>query len=133
VEQKVLAAVRRELEAVVHDSRRREAPQIDVVAKIRGDVQVQETIAIVIDPDCAIAIDPAAQSRCFGDILEVVPIEVPEQRQVSVAIHQHVLAAIVVEVAPDTSHRDALARAIEIRQSRACCCVFECPIALVSV
>src|SRR4029079_17382090 len=57
VKEKILSTIGRELEAVVHDLRRCEMPQVDV-AEIRCDVQVEQAIAVVIDPDSAVAVDP---------------------------------------------------------------------------
>ena len=65
-EEQVLPAVVGELEAVVHDPRRREVPQIDVAPEVRGDVQVEQPVAIVVEPDRAVAVDPAAQAGGFA-------------------------------------------------------------------
>src|SRR5678816_1758577 len=74
VEEEVLPAVVRELEAVVHDPRGREVPQINVTSEIRGDVQVEQAVAVVVEPDCTIAVHPAMQSGGLGDVLESLAV-----------------------------------------------------------
>src|SRR5205814_4100813 len=113
VEEQVLPTVSGELEAVVHDLRGLEVPQVDVASKVRGDIEVEQTVAIVVEPDRAVAVYAAAEARLLGYILETSApwagsIHVLEQREIAVAIHQHVLAAVVVEVAPNRAHRNAL-------------------------
>ena len=133
MEHQVLAAVGRELEAVVHDLRGREMPQIDVASEIGGDVEIEQAVAIVVDPDRAVAVHPPVQARGLGDVLKVVAIDVLEEREISVAIDEQVLAAVVVEVAPDAAHRDAFAGPIEIGESRACGDVLEGAVAAIAV
>ena len=96
-----------------------EVPEIDVVAEVRGDVEIEQAVAIVVEPDGAVAVHPAAQARRLGDVLKVVAVDVLEQREIAVAIDEQVLAPVVVEVAPDGAHRDAFAGAIEVGESRA--------------
>src|ERR1700737_2565677 len=47
----------------------------------------------------------------------MVAVDVSEQRQIAVPVHEYVFAAIVVEVAPYGSHRHSFARTVEIRES----------------
>ncbi len=94
-------------------------PEVDVVPEIRRDVEIEQTIAIVIEPDSAIAVHPAAEAGLCGDVLEVLAVDVSEQRQIAVAINEHVFAAVVIEVTPHGAHRHALSRPIEIREPRA--------------
>src|SRR5437588_6597487 len=49
----------------------------------------------------------------------MVAVDVLEQRQITVAVDQHILPAVVVVVAPHGSHGYALARPIEARQAGA--------------
>ena len=119
VEEQVLPAIVRELEAVVHDPCGREVPQIDVAAEICGDVEIEQAIAIVVEPDRAVAVHPATQTGGLRDVLEALAIDVLEQREVAVAVDEQVLAAVVVEVAPDAAHRDAFAGAIQIGEAGA--------------
>ena len=94
-------------------------PQVDVVAEIGRDIEVEQAVAIVVEPDRAVAVHPAPETRRFGDVLEVPAVEVLEERKVAIAIDENVLAAVVVEVAPHAAHRDALARTVQIRQAGA--------------
>src|SRR4029078_2475034 len=109
VEHQVLAAVRGELEAVVHDPRGRQMPEVDVVAEVGRHVEIEPAVAIVIDPDCAVAVDPAVQTGGFGHVLEMVAVDVFEEREIAVAIDEHVLASVVVEVTPYAAPRNAFA------------------------
>ena len=78
VEEQILAAVVGELEAVVHDPRRREVPEVDVVAEVGRDVQIEQTIAIVVEPDRAVAVHPAVEAGRFGHLLEVRAVDVSD-------------------------------------------------------
>ena len=133
MEESVLPAVRRELEAVVHDLRAREVPEIDVVAEIPGDVEIEEAVAIVVEPDCAVAVHPPAQPGLLGYILEMFAVNVSEQREITVAIDEQVLAAIVVEVAPHPAHRHSFAGSIQIGDPRRCGNVLEGSVAAIAV
>ena len=96
-----------------------EVPEIDVAAEVRGDVEIEQAIAIVVEPDRAVAVHPAAQAGLLGDVLEVLAVDVPEQRQIAVAVDEQVLAAVVVDVAPDGAHRHAFAGPIQVGDARA--------------
>src|SRR5205807_8047441 len=50
MEQPVLASVRSELEAVLHDARGLEVPEVDVGAEVPRDVEIEQSIPIVVDP-----------------------------------------------------------------------------------
>ena len=58
VKEQILPAIGGELEAVVHDLRRREMPQINV-SEIRSDVEIEQAVAVVVEPDRAVAVHPA--------------------------------------------------------------------------
>ena len=133
VEHQILAAVRGELEAVVHDSSRREMPQIDVAAEVSGHVEIEQAVAVVVDPDRVVAVHPAVQSSGLGHVAEVVSVDVLEQRQVPVPIDQKVFATVVVEVTPHAAHRHAFARSIEISEAGARRDLFECSVAAIVV
>jgi hypothetical protein len=79
-------------------------------AEVGRHVKIEQAVAIVVDPDCAVAVDPAVQTAAFGHVLEVVAVDVFEEREIAVAIDEHVLASVVVEVTPYAAHRDAVAR-----------------------
>src|SRR6185436_16999970 len=96
VEEKILASVGGELEAVVHDLRRRQVPQIDVASKVRRHVEVEQSVAIVVEPDGAVAVHPAMKARADGDIDEMRAIHILVQCEVAVPINQNILSAVVV-------------------------------------
>jgi len=133
VKEQILSAVGRKLEAVVHDLGRREVPQINVAPEVRRDIQIEQAVAIVIDPDRAVAVHPTAQASFFGDVLEVVAVNVSEQRQITVAINQHVLAPVIVEVTPHCAHRHALTRLVEIGETRTGRDLFERAVAAIVI
>src|SRR5690349_3400093 len=107
-------------------------PEVDVVAEVARDIEVEQPVAIVVDPDRAVAVHPAMQACALADVLEMMPIEVLEEREIAVAIHEQILPPVVVEVAPHAPHRDAFTRPIQIRESRAGRDVLERAVALVA-
>src|SRR5205807_913883 len=48
MEQAILPAVGRELEAVVHDAGRPQVPEIDVGAEVAGDVEIEQPVPVVV-------------------------------------------------------------------------------------
>src|SRR5438445_13193182 len=76
VEEEIFSTVGGELEAVVHDLRRGEMPQIDIASEVRRDVEVEQTVAIVIEPDRAVAIHPSMQPGFFGHVLEMMAVQI---------------------------------------------------------
>src|SRR5260221_554432 len=61
VEEQVLSGLVLKLDAVVHDLRRRDVPQVDVPAERARDVEIGQAVAIVVDPDRAVAVHPALE------------------------------------------------------------------------
>src|SRR4029079_4170697 len=100
---------------------------------VGSDVKIEQAVAIVVDPDRSVAIDPAMQASRFGHVLEVVAVDVLEQREIPVTVDEDVLAAVVVEVAPHAAHRDAVAGAVEVRKPRARRNLLEGAVATVSI
>ena len=133
VKEQILTAVGGELEAVVHDPGAGQVPQVDVASEVRGHVKIEQAVAIIVEPDGAVAVHPAVQACRLGDVLEMVTVEILVEREVSVAIDEHVFAAVVVEIAPDSAHRDAFARLIEIGQASTGGDILEGAITLVSI
>src|SRR4051812_18817779 len=99
----------------MHDAGGSEVPEVDVASEIGGDIQIQQSIAIKVDPDRAVAVYPAPEACLRRDIDEARAVEVLEQREIAVPVDEQVLSAIVVEVAPNRAHRNAFARPIQIR------------------
>src|SRR4029434_7303419 len=117
VESGVVSAGVRELEAVVHDPCGREVPQVDVASEVRGDVQVEQAVTVVVEPDCAGALHAALQTGGLRHVLEPFAVHVLEQGEVAVAVDEKVLTAVVVEVAPYATHRDAFAGPAHVTHS----------------
>src|SRR5204863_280936 len=119
MEQAILPAVGRELEAVVHDAGRPQIPEIDVGAEVAGDVEIEQPVPVVVEPHRPIAVHPLAQSRGGGHVLEMQVAEVLEQLEVSPLVDEQVLEPVVVVVAPHGTHRHALAWAVQVGDARA--------------
>ena len=119
MEQAILPAVGRELEAVVHDAGRPQVPEIDVGAEVAGDVEIEQPVPVVVEPHRPIAVHPLAQSRGGGHVLEMQVAEVLEQLEVSPLVDEQVLEPVVVVVAPHGTHRHALAWAVQVGDARA--------------
>src|SRR5690242_18218731 len=108
-------------------------PEVDVAAEIRGDVQIEQTVAVVVEPDRAVAVHPAMQAGRLGHVLEMRAVDVPVQREIPVAIDEEILTTVVVEVAPDAAHRHAVARPIQVSDARGGADVLERAVTLVPV
>src|SRR5689334_22314861 len=93
----------------MHDAGSGEVPEVDVAAEVSGDIEIKQSIPIVVDPDRAVAVYPTPESRLLRDIHEVRAVDVPEQRQIPISVDKQILSTIVVEVAPHRAHRNALA------------------------
>ena len=89
-------------------------PEIDVVAEIRRHVEIEQPVAVVVEPDRSVAVHPAPETGGLGHVLEMRAVDILEERQIAVAIDEEILAAVVVDVAPDGAHRNTLARTVEV-------------------
>ncbi len=58
-------AVLRVFETVGHDARGREMPQVDVFGVVATDEQIEQSVAVVVEPDSGIGIDPLRQAGLF--------------------------------------------------------------------
>src|ERR1051325_8392071 len=117
MKQPVLASVGSELEAVLHDARGLQVPEVDVGPEVPCHVQIEQSIPIVVDPHGRVAVHPLPQSRLRGDVFEVEVAQVLEELEVAPLVDQQVLEPVVVEVAPHRPHRHALARPIHVRDA----------------
>src|SRR5262245_12798881 len=80
IAQEILApAVVRILEALRHDLRRLELPEIDVVGPVAGDEEIEEAVAVVIEPRRAVGVDPCGKSRTLADGDERTTVHVAEK------------------------------------------------------
>src|ERR671915_41883 len=62
----------------------------------------------------------STSTGCASDVFEAASIKVLEEGQVAIAIYQHVLATIVVDVAPHGAHGHALTGPVEVGEPRQC-------------
>jgi len=92
--------------------------EIDVGSEIAGDVEIEQSVAIEVEPHGAVRVHPAPQARLGGHIREPAVAEVVQQLRVAPLVDEQVLEAIVVVVAPDGAHRHAFAGAVERRHTR---------------
>ena len=112
VEHVLAAAVVRVLEALRHDPRRREVPEIDVLRPVPGHEQIEPAVAVVVEPDRAVRVHPFRQAGALRHARERSTLLVVKQLRTAVLVDEQVLEPVVVEVGPDRAHRDAGAGAI---------------------
>src|SRR6266568_5008416 len=117
MKQPVLASVRSELEAVHHDARGLQVPEVDVGAEVPCHVQIEQTVPIVVDPHGRVAVHPLPQSRLRGDVFEVEVAQVLEELEVAPLVDQQVLEPVIVVVAPYRTHRHAFPWPIHVRDA----------------
>src|SRR5215471_14202315 len=67
-------AVGRVLEAVGHDARGLQVPQVDVLGKVSADEEIQETVAVIVEPHRGVAVDPGGQPGLLGHAGKAVPL-----------------------------------------------------------
>ncbi len=122
------------LEAVGHDLAVGQMPQVEVVAPVAGDEQVEFAVAVVVEPEGAVGVHPVGQAAfLLRDRREVFAGVVVVQDGPAPFIHQHVFIAVVVVVAPDGAHADAGSLPIEVREADFSGHVLECAVVLVAV
>jgi hypothetical protein len=103
-------AVLRVLEALRHDLRVREPPEVHVLRVVAAEEEVEPAVAVVVEPERRVDVRPGRQPRALG-AHERLPAVVAEELLPAPAIEQQVLEPVVVVVAPDRAHRDARSRA----------------------
>ena len=92
-------------------------PEIDVLVVVAADEEIQFAVAIVIQPDGGVGIDPRGQSGLLGDAGEVLAAVVVIKLRLAPLVQEQVLVAVVVVVAPDRAHGDARAGQVDIGQA----------------
>ena len=117
VEHVLPAAVLGVLEALGHDARGLQVPEIELLRPVAREEQVEASVAVVVPPDRRIGIDPARQARLLGHAHERAAAVVAEQLRPAVLVEEEILVAVVVEVSPDRAHRHARAGLIDVGQS----------------
>ncbi len=117
----------------MHYPRGREVPQVHILAKVRRDVQIQQPVAVVVEPNGAVAVHPASEPRGSRHILEASATQVSKEGQVSITVNENILVAVVIHVTPHGTHRHSLSRTIDVGQSRARRHILESAIASIPI
>src|SRR5208283_1812650 len=89
------------LKALGHDARRREMPQINVFRIVAADEEVQESVAVVIEPDGGVRIDPGRQSSLLGYAGEAVALIIVKQLGATPLDEKQIFISIIVVVSPN--------------------------------
>src|SRR5579862_2675801 len=66
-------------ETVGHNARGRDVPKIDVFGIVSAYKKVQQPVAVVIEPDCRVRVDPRGQASLLGYARESVTLIVVKQ------------------------------------------------------
>jgi hypothetical protein len=131
VQQVLAPAIVRILEALGHDLRGLELPEIDTIRPVAGEEQIQASVAVVIQPGCSVGIHPLRKADARGN--EPASTVVVKQLGLAVAIEKEILPPVIVVVAPDRAHRDAGLAAVHICEANRRRDVFERAITLVAI
>ena len=91
-----------------------ELPQVDVVGPVAGEEQIELAVAVVVEPDGGVGVDPRRQAGRLGDAREALAAVVVEQLGLAPLVDEQILVAVVVVVAPDRPHGDAGAGLVEV-------------------
>ena len=81
---------------------------------VAGDKQIELAVAIVVEPDRGIRVDPGRQTGLVGDARESLAVIVVEQLRPAPLDQEEIFIAVVVVVAPHGAHRDAGARLVHV-------------------
>ena len=117
MEQVLSAAVVGVLEALGHDSRGLEVPQIHVLGPVTGDEEIEPAVSVVIQPDGAVGVHPSRKPSPFADRNKATSLFVVKQFRPAVLVQEKVLVAVVVVVSPESAHRDASADLVDVRDT----------------
>ena len=131
--QVVSPSVLSEFKAVVHDVGGLQVPQIKLLVEVPGDQEVQNPIAVVVEPVRPIGVDPALEPRASCHIQECAVAEVAKQLALAPLVDQHVIPTVVVKVAPHRAHRATGACPVQVGQSRTCGDLAKAPIPQIAV
>src|SRR3984885_81921 len=101
VKQILSPAVLGVLKTVGHDARRRGMPKINVFGVVAADEKVQKPVAVVIEPDRRVRINPRRQSSLLSYAREAVAPVVVKQLWTSPLDQEQVFISIIVEIPPD--------------------------------
>src|SRR5262249_38100891 len=109
------SAVLRVLEALGHHLRVFEIPQVELLVVITGDEEVEPPVAVVIEPDSAVGVDPFRKPCLLTHAREAFAAVVMVKLRLSPLVNEQIFVPIVVVISPDRSHRNTvLARVLPI-------------------
>src|SRR5262245_54375145 len=107
VEEEFAPAVLRVLETFGHHLRVFQIPQIDLLVVIPRDEEVKLAVAVVIEPERVVGVDPLGQPGLLAHARETFAAVVVEKIGTPPAIEKQVFIPVAVIIAPYRAHRDA--------------------------
>ncbi len=110
-----------------------EMPEVDVLGIVTADEQVQQPVAIVIEPDGGVGVDPGRQPGLLAHAGEAVALVVMEELRASPLDEEQVFVSVIIVIAPNCAGRDSGARLIDVRNAEFAGHIFESAVAQVAV
>src|SRR5581483_5489820 len=108
-------------------------PQVDIFGIIAADEEVEQTIAIIVEPNSGVGVDPRRQSGLLAYSGKPVAVIVVKQLRTTPFDEEQIFVAIVVVVTPYRAHRNAGAGLVHVGEAHLFGNIFECAIMHVSV
>ena len=126
-------AVVRVLEALRHDLRVGELPEVEALGEVAAHEEIEPAVLVVVEPDRRVDVGPRRQAGGLGDAREGRAGVVVEQLGPAPAVQQQVVVAVVVVVAPHGAHRHAGLGPVQVRQAQPFGNLLERPVAAIAI
>ena len=89
-------------------------PQINLFRVITAEEEIEPPVAIVVEPNCCVGVDPRWQSGFVGHAGELLSCVVMKEFWLAPLVQEEILVTVVVVVAPNGPHGNAGAHLVEI-------------------
>src|SRR5579872_5060775 len=114
MEQIFASAILGILEAIGHDFRGLEMPEIHVFGVISANKQIEFAVIVIIKPDGSIHIQPCWQPGLLSNSREVLAAVIVKQLWLTPFIDEDIFIAVVVIVTPNRTRGNSSPRQIDV-------------------
>ena len=114
VEEIFAAAVFGVLKTVGHHASVGEMPEVDIFVVVATDEEIEQAVAVIVEPERGVGIDPGGKAGLFGDARKTLASVIVKKFGTSPFDEQQVFVTVVVVIAPDSAGGNASAGLVDV-------------------
>ncbi len=108
-------------------------PEVEPVGPVAGEEEVEQAVAVEVEPGRAPGVHPGGQAGRVGHSREFLAAVVVKQFGLAPFVQEKIRESVVVVVAPDDPHRDARAGLVQVGHAHRRGDVDELPVVVVAI